>query len=146
MLTENRFTDWISVKQMVSKYGPDRIIKVADLHIKGLHWFASQLAESLDVWPEQLLLNIIIYAVLDDSKVSFNACLDSSVEKVSFDDCLDSVEKIRTGEHRLEFRGILFPVKQSKRAAELFIENKTDIMKQYNEIQNTIEKARDEQQ
>jgi len=129
---EPMHTSWESVKERVSEYGSERIIATANFHIKGLHWFADRLADCVVEWPRQLLLDIIAYAVLDDSKVSF-------------DEHLDLVKRIASGKDQLEFRGVMFPVDQSMRAANLFLNSHENILKQYDEIQATIMRDRKEQ-
>jgi len=125
-------TKWAAVKERIKDDPADRILKAAEFHIQGLESLLGIFYSPDTQWPGDLVRDIIAYAILDTTKVKF-------------EDHRKLLEDIAAGTHGLEFRGYNIPREQTQAIAKGMLASYGQLMEQYDEIQETLERVREEQ-
>jgi hypothetical protein len=125
------YTKWADVKKRIDGRSIRKMLKAAEFHIKGLEWLIETLLPEDARWPDNIVRDIIVYAVLDTTKVKF-------------EDHIDAIKRIAIG-NPIEFRGIKIPIDQSTQQAKQLLINYDWLMDQYDTIQEVLERAREEQ-
>jgi hypothetical protein len=125
------YTKWADVKNRIEGRSTENILKAAEFHIKGLEWLIETLLPEDVHWPDNMVRDIIAYAVLDTTKVKF-------------EDHKDALNRIADGAP-IEFRGIKIPTEQAMQQAKHLLENYDWLMDQYDVMQAALERAREEQ-